>query len=248
MPLLFFLIALLYTMAGFGGGSSYLAVLSLTGRPLDEIATLALLCNLAATSVAVYHFGKNRLIHWPHASPLLISSVPAAFIGGSIRIDAAWHLLLLATALTVAGIHLFAGAGQETHRPSQHLSARTRWAGGFIIGAGLGLLSGVVGIGGGIFLAPLLYILRWTDARHIAGLACFFICCNSIAGIGGRWLRLGDVMWTPDAVWLLIAVLGGAFIGSRLSTQKLLPPALRLVTALLVTAVAIRLWLRWFTY
>ncbi|MEM6885577.1 MAG: sulfite exporter TauE/SafE family protein, partial [Verrucomicrobiota bacterium] len=213
--------------------------------PLDEIATLALICNLTATAVGVYHFGKWHLIHWPQAAPFLISSIPAAFIGGSIQINHTLHHFLLAASLSAAAIHLFIGIKQETERPSRDWSPQFRWFGGTMIGTGLGLLSGIVGIGGGIFLAPLLYALRWSSARHIAGLACFFICCNSIAGLGGRWLRLGEVMWTPDTFWLLLAVLGGAFIGSRLSAHSLLPSKLRLVTALLVTVVAARLWLKW---
>ena len=234
-------------MAGFGGGSSYLAVLSLTSRPLDEIATLALVCNLAATTVGVYHFGRNHLIDWHQATPFLISSIPAAFIGGNIRIDHTFHLFLLAASLSTAGIHLFSGIRQEAQRSSRELSEQNRWIGGLMIGATLGMLSGIVGIGGGIFLAPLLYALRWTSAHHIAGLACLFICCNSIAGLGGRWLRLGEVMWTPDTLWLLLSVLAGAFIGSRLSARNIIPAGLRLVTAMLITAVAVRLWIRWFT-
>lgn len=244
MPLLFLLLALFYSMAGFGGGSSYLAVLSLTGRPLDEVATLALICNLAATTVGVYHFGRHHLIHWAQAIPFLISSIPAAFIGGSMQLDGQLHLFLLAGSLTVAGVHLFRGVQQESQRPVRELSPLQRWSGGLGMGTGLGLLSGMVGIGGGIFLAPLLYALRWTSARHIAGLACFFIFCNSIAGLGGRWMRLGEMVWSTEALWLLFAVFCGAFIGSSLSTRKLLPSGLRFVTSVLVTLVAIRLWVK----
>jgi len=245
MPALFFLIALLYSMAGFGGGSSYLALLSLTDRPLDEIATLALICNLAATLVGCYHFAKDRLIHWSQAAPFLVGSIPAAFIGGSIRIPPGLHLLLLALSLSVAGVYLLAGVQQEAHRPTCDWSQRTRWPAGLMIGAGLGVLAGLIGMGGGIFLAPLLYALRWTTARHIAGLACCFICCNSIAGLAGRSVRMGYLLCSSEAFWLLISVLAGAFIGSRLASRKLVPSKLRFITAVLVTIVAVRLWLRW---
>jgi len=246
MPLLFFLIALFYSMAGFGGGSSYLAVLALSGKPLDEVATLALMCNLGATAFGVINFGRSGYISLRQAMPFLAGSIPAAFLGGSLRIDGNMHLLLLAGSLSLAAVHLFTGVHQENDRSDREWSSQARGIGSVLIGAGLGLLSGIVGIGGGIFLAPLLYILGWAGAKHIAGLACFFILCNSIAGLSGRWLRLGHVMWEPEVLWLLLAVLCGACLGSLLASKKLMPAGLRLVTAVLVSVVAIRLWVRWF--
>lgn len=246
MPFLFFFVALLYSAAGFGGGSSYLALLSLTGRPLDEIASLALVCNLAAAALGTWNFSRADQMPWSTASPFLVGSIPAAFIGGAIALDGSVHLFLLAGSLTVAGIHLFLGARKEARRTVRVLTRATSWLGGLTIGAALGLLSGMVGIGGGIFLAPVLYALRWAGARQIAAICALFILGNSLSGLGGRWMRLGNVLWTGQALWLLLAVFCGAYIGSRLASRALLPVGLRLVTGLLVTVVAVRLWVQWF--
>lgn len=247
MPFLFFGIALLYTMAGFGGGSSYLAILSLTDRPLDEISTLALICNLGATFLGTYHFIRVKKVLWNQALPFLAGSIPAAFVGGALSISPSIHLILLAFSLSLASIYLFRGVQDESDRSIKAPPHHTLWFAGAIVGVVIGLLSGIVGIGGGIFLAPLLYALRWANARHIAGISAFFIFCNSLSGLFGRWTRMGDLIWNHQSFTLLIAVLLGAFIGSRLASVRLAPSTLRLLTGLLIAIVALRLWMRWFS-
>jgi len=245
MPILFFVVALFYSAAGFGGGSSYLAILALTGRPLDQVATLALVCNLTATGLGTYHFARAGQLPLMKGVPFLMGSIPAAYVGGVISLSGSTHLFLLAASLTVAGFDLFRGVRGELTRESLVLSARMQWVGGVAIGAALGLLSGMVGIGGGIFLAPILYAIGWASARHIAGICAFFILMNSMAGLAGRWTRMGNVLWTDQAFWLLLMVFAGAFMGSRISSIKLSPVVIRLITAVLVVAVSARLWLRW---
>jgi len=246
MPILFFVVALFYSAVGFGGGSSYLAILALTGKPLDQVATLALICNLTATSLGTYHFAKAGQLPLGKAWPFLVGSIPAAFIGGLITLAGSTHLFLLAASLTVAGFDIFRGVRNEPTRKPLSFSRRVQWMGGIGIGAFLGLLSVMVGIGGGIFLAPILYAIGWASARQIAGICAFFILLNSLSGLAGRWTRLGNVLWTDQTLLLLMMVFAGAFLGSRLSSIKLSPILFRSITGVLVLIVSIRLWVRWF--
>lgn len=240
LPLLFFLTALTYALVGFGGGSTYLALLVLFGLPYTTLPKIALLCNLIVVSGGCYHFARAGHLPWRRVLPWLLLSIPMAYVGGRIPISQERFLLLLGLSLAVAGLRLFFIGREQAPRVR---AATTEWALGLPIGAGLGLLSGLVGLGGGIFLAPLLYFLRWGSARHIAAAASLFIWVNSLAGFCGQVAKSG---LSIDGHWLLplgVCVLLGGQVGSRLGSRRLPALGLQRITALFILGVAGRiLW------
>ncbi|MEO1045984.1 MAG: sulfite exporter TauE/SafE family protein [Pseudomonadota bacterium] len=251
MPLLlapaFFLIALLYAAVGFGGGSSYTALLALAGTDYRILPVLSLICNIAVTSGGCWRFARAGHIPWRRAWPLVGIALPCAWVGGLLSVSQPQFTALLGLSLLVAGgIMLFyqpplavAEAAPEHKAPPIMLLPMA----GF-----LGLLAGIVGIGGGIFLAPLLYLARWGDSRAIAGTASLFIVGNSFTGLSGQFARLADDGTAIAALigyWpLLPAVLVGGGIGSWLGAKKLPLIWMQRGTAVLILMVAIRLiWL-----
>lgn len=240
LPLLFFLTALSYAMVGFGGGSTYLALLVLFGLPYTTLPKIALLCNLIVVSGGCYHFARAGHLPWRRVLPWILLSIPMAYVGGRIPISQERFLLLLGLSLAVAGLRLFFIGQEQT--PSARAPA-AEWAIGIPAGAGLGLLSGLVGLGGGIFLAPIFYFLRWGSARHIAAAASLFIWVNSLAGLCGQVAKSG---LSVDGHWLLplgVCVFLGGQVGSRLGSRRLPALGLQRITAVFVLWVAGRiLW------
>ena len=248
LAILFALTALIYASVGFGGGSSYTALLVLSSTDYQILPLISLACNLVVASGGVWRFAQAGEIPWGRALPLCALSVPLAWVGGTLKVPEALFIGLLGASLFAAGLLLLL-SGQKTAQ--SEAAENPRRAGGreIAIGGGLGLLSGVVGIGGGIFLAPILHLTRWAGARAVAGTAALFILLNSIAGMLGQVTKLGGEARLGDAAayWpLLLAVLVGGQIGSRLGVAILPEIWLRRLTALLVLAVAVRLLLRFF--
>ncbi len=245
LALLFFTIALFYASAGFGGGSSYLAVLALFPTlAFTEMRLLALLCNITVVSGSVYLFYKQNLLKIQRILPLILLSVPFAYLGGTLRIRQDFFFLLLGLTLFAAAVAmLFLGkdATQKvtlSHPVSEYKSAK--FSSG-IIGSGIGFLSGLVGIGGGIFLSPLLYLLRWGRAKQIAACTAVFILVNSAAGLIGQIATHGFTLDPQVAAILMSSVFLGGQIGARLTVFKLSPVLVKRITAILILAVSIRL-------
>lgn len=241
MPILFFLVALLYASIGFGGGSSYIALMAIMDWPHATIPVIALLCNIVVVSGGAWHFGRAGHVSWRAIFPFLLASVPMAYCGGRMPIERPAFLLLLGSTLCLAG------AGLIGPRPPEHEDqpcTLPAWPWVLLTGGSLGFLSGLVGIGGGIFLAPLLLFFRWMPPRQTAGACAVFILVNSLAGLLGQ---LGK----PEAasrLWnhwpLFAAVLLGGQIGSRIGSVGLSQAALRRLTGLLVLAVGLRVLIR----
>lgn len=250
---LFFMVAAVYSSAGFGGGSSYLALLVLAGLPLTQIAPLGLMCNLAVTAIGVFTFWRSGDLSLRRALPFVITSIPAALLGGRIPIGKTLFLFLLGVSLFAASLRLFMRPPVlETHTaayPHAELTRRQWWSP--FVGGVLGLLSGLTGIGGGIFLSPVLYLTRWGSARAIAATASFFIFVNSIAGLIGQILKSGrSPEWAgqyPVLLTLALAVMAGGFVGSRLATRHFNADILRRVTAALILFVSLNVLWRWGT-
>ena len=234
---LFALVALIYASVGFGGGSTYTALLGLWGVEYQLIPVISLLCNIIVVSGSSIRFVRAGLVNWSQVVPLLIVSAPLAFIGGLIPLKQWLFLMILGSALLLSAIALILQpekmAARKISRPML-----------LSISGVIGLLAGLSGIGGGIFLAPVLHLMRWADARRIAAVASLYILINSIAGLTGQIIKSGyQSLAAPTAEYwpLMLGVLVGGQIGSMLGIKLLTPNLLRMLTAALVGYVAIRL-------
>ncbi|TKD66063.1 sulfite exporter TauE/SafE family protein [Flavobacterium sp. ASW18X] len=236
----FFFIALLYSSVGFGGGSSYLALLTLVVTSFFAIRSIALLCNLTVVTSSCWLYYKKGHFHLKKFLPFIITSIPFAFLGASFRLKEVVFFGILGIALISSAVAL----AYQTLKKQAKFEPKT-YPKSFLyfMGAGIGLLSGLVGIGGGIFLAPVLNQLKWDKPIIIAALASFFIWVNSIAGLVGL-ISAGTlkVIW-PEIMLLLVAVFLGGQLGVRISLGKFTAKAIRLLTALLVLFVGLRVFL-----
>jgi len=242
----FFAIAFLYSSVGFGGGSSYLAILSLYSFEYRLLRTIALVCNLIVVSGGTYLFAKQGHINWKKTLPLVLVSVPLAFIGARIPFKENVFFILLGSTLIIAGIIMLLEdylRKKSIQNGSEGKKAMPIVNGA--IGGGIGLLAGSVGIGGGIFLSPLLHIMHWDKAKTIAGTASFFILINSASGLAGQ-LSQGNLTFDFKMIlYLGLSVLVGGQLGSRLSVFKLSQKKVKILTALLVLFAGGRLLLKY---
>ncbi|MDA8524133.1 sulfite exporter TauE/SafE family protein [Alphaproteobacteria bacterium] len=242
LPVLFFATAALYATVGFGGGSTYTALLVMMDDAIWRIPIIALICNITVVAAGSYLAVTRRAFVWQHAAPFFIASVPLAFMGGLIALRDETYITLLAISLLLAGLRLL------LIRDKDIIASPTQSTGKAIaIGGALGLLSGMVGIGGGIFLAPILYYLRWADSKTIAALCSFFILVNSLAGLTGQLVKNGAGV-IPEiaevALPLMAATFLGGLLGARLLLEYLSPNKIQQITALLIIFVATRLLLQ----
>ena len=242
----FFAIAFLYSSVGFGGGSSYLAILSLYSFEYRLLRTIALVCNLIVVSGGTYLFAKQGHINWKKTLPLVLVSVPLAFIGARIPFKENVFFILLGSTLIIAGIIML--LEDYLRKKSIQDASEGKKAMPIVngaIGGGIGLLAGSVGIGGGIFLSPLLHIMHWDKAKTIAGTASFFILINSTSGLAGQ-LSQGNLTFDFKMIlYLGLSVLVGGQLGSRLSVFKLSQKKVKILTALLVLFAGGRLLLKY---
>jgi uncharacterized protein len=237
---LFALVALIYASVGFGGGSTYTALLTLWGIEYQLVPIISLLCNIIVVTGGTFRFVRAGLVKWPQVVPLLMVSAPLAFVGGLVPLKQWLFLLILGATLLLSAIALVA-------QPEKMAPRKVSKPVLLSISGAVGLLAGLSGIGGGIFMAPVLHLIRWHNARHIAAFASIFILINSIAGLAGQILKAGPQSLVAPAseYWpLLIAVFVGGQLGSLLGMKLLTPRLLRMLTALLVGYAAIRLLLQ----
>lgn len=227
----FFFVAFVYSSVGFGGGSSYLAILALYSLPFQEIRLIALLCNIVVVSGSILVYHRNRQINWKKIVPLVLASVPLAYLGSSFKISQDQFFILLGITLLAAAILLWIKTGPGSESMS---IAASNPAKDVVIGGSIGLLSGMVGIGGGIFLSPLLNLSKWDSSKKIAATASVFILVNSIAGIAGQLQHLPPAFSWARAGYLSLAVLAGGQLGSRTGALRFNQLVIRRVTALLV--------------
>jgi uncharacterized membrane protein YfcA len=242
MPLLaaaFALTALLYASVGFGGGSTYSALLALSGFDYQLLPVLSLACNIVVVGGSTVRFARAGLTPWRGAALLTAIAAPAAFLGGLTPIKEAAFLTLLGVSLVLTGLTLLV---PQTPTPEGTPTRVARWMP--LAAAPIGYLAGLVGIGGGIFLAPLLHLTRWNSARAVAATAALFILINSLFGLGGQLIkngpeRMGEAI--SLGLPLVIAVAVGGQIGSLLAVRFLPQAAIRWLTAALTIWVGGRL-------
>jgi uncharacterized membrane protein YfcA len=236
--LLFFSVAVLYSSVGFGGGSSYLAILALTGLAFSQIRAISLFCNIVVVTGNVFIYIHHKKYNWKKVIPLVFFSTPFAFLGGYLRINQTFFFILLGVTLLFAAITMWISKHLNSSKQDvTNLSvSKNAGYGGFI-----GFISGMVGIGGGIFLAPLLHLIHWDTPSKIAATASFFILVNSIAGLIGQYTNPDFFIdWNLTSVLLITVFIGGQ-IGSRLSNKLLKPIQLKKATAILIAFVSIRI-------
>lgn len=243
--ILFFIVALAYSAAGFGGGSSYLAILSLPLWVVDFqlMKSTALLCNVAVVVGGVYHFYRSGHLPMKKAWQLSLVSVPLAFIGSYLPMKQATFFLLLGIALTLAALLMCYRLFFEKDEPVIPANKGNGVVYG-VIGGAIGLLSGMTGIGGGIYLSPVLRLGKYDTAKNIAGLSSFFILVNSIAGLAGQAAKHAIVFDVKFAGPLLLAVIAGGQLGSRVSAKVLKPKWVAGATAVLILYAGIQMLLK----
>ena len=215
---LFFLTALVYSLVGFGGGSTYLALLALFSFPYESMPKVALLCNLVVVSGGCWFFIRAGHLPFRKILPFLLTSIPMAYLGGRIPISKTVFFWLLGVSLLAAAFRLF--IVDRDFESSHVLSTKKVWGIGLPVGALLGLISGLVGIGGGIFLSPLLLVMGWTNAKESAAAASLFILINSLSGLTGQFTKGGLPVESTIVFSLMFAVFLGGQIGSRLGAGK----------------------------
>ncbi len=242
LSILFFVTALIYSSVGFGGGSTYLAILLIWGVPYTIFPVIALVCNIIVVSGNSINFLRSKNINFNLLFPYLIGSIPFAFIGGSITIEKSLFEILLFCVLFVAGIFLLIQSksfSEEKIKINQIPKLIS-----ISIGSIIGFISGIVGIGGGIFLSPLLFLMKAGYPRHITSSASLFILINSIFGIAGQ-LTKDQILDQVIIYWpLFLSVLVGGQIGSVLNIKFLPNKILALLTSFLVIFVAIRIGIK----
>jgi uncharacterized membrane protein YfcA len=235
---MFFVVALLYSTVGHAGASGYLAVMGLAGLAPEVMRPTALLLNIAVAAFTTWRFREARYFDARALAPFVAGSVPCAFIGGALKLPSVAYqatvgLVLLASAAVLVW-RAYSPRFQGGERP-----VRIPVAPALAIGAAIGLLSGLTGTGGGIFLSPVILLLAWAGPKATAGISAPFIMVNSIAGLTGSSFAAHDL---PEAMFFFVGcALAGAFVGTWLGTRKLKPRALIVTLAVVMTIAGAKL-------
>ena len=242
LSILFFIAATIYSSVGFGGGSTYLALLLIWGIPYGVFPLVALSCNIIVVSGNCFNYIRAGNLNLKLLTPYLIGSIPFALIGGSLPVDKKIFELILFLTLTIAGLSLLLNF--RSYDDKSKIYKKIPYSLSIIIGGILGLISGIVGIGGGIFLSPILFLLKVAKPNHIVATTSLFILLNSVFGIIGQLTKNLSFNHVHDYFYLLIAVLIGGQIGNYLNLKIFSTKLLALVTSCLVLFVAIRMGIR----
>ena len=244
LPILFFITAILYSSVGFGGGSTYLALLLIWDIPYYIFPLIALLCNIIVVSGNSFNYIRAGNYNFRLLLPFLIGSIPFAFFGGSLKIDKEIFEILLFFVLSIAGILLL--INNKSYQNDDLIIIKINYLYSLIIGSILGLVSGLIGIGGGIFLSPILFLLKAEKPKIIATTASLFILINSMSGVLGQ-LTKENTLDELTYYWpFFLSVLIGGFVGNYLNLKILSNRALTIMTSLLVIFVSARIGIRIF--
>lgn len=228
-----FLVAVLYSSVGHGGASGYLAVMAFLAVAPEVTRPTALVLNLFVASIGTVQFWRAGYFSWRLFWPFAVASIPMAFVGGMIHLPTDVYKIVLGVVLCIAAIRLAIKLKNDDEVSDPPLIAC------LLIGAVIGLLSGMVGVGGGIFLTPILLLMRWAETRVAAGVSVLFILVNSIAGLAGNYKQVSVL--PPDvSIWIAAAVIGGV-VGSTLGSKKFDSITLRRVLAVVLLFAGVKL-------
>ena len=239
LAILFLSTAVLYSSVGFGGGSTYLALLLIWGVPYFIFPVIALSCNIIVVSGNCFNYIKAGNLNLKLLVPYLIGSIPLAFIGGSLPIEKRLFEILLFLVLATAGALLLLNFKSYDDKEENYRKISIPVS--ILIGGALGFIAGIVGIGGGIFLSPILFLIRAGRPKHIVTTASLFILINSVSGIIGQLTKNAVLIEIPNNWYLLAAVLIGGQLGNFLNLKIFPTRILALVTAILVIFVSVRM-------
>ena len=227
------LMAVLYSSVGHGGASGYLAAMALWGLLPEEMRPAALLMNIVVTSWLLYRFQPYKLMPYKLFWPLVIASTPLAFVGGLIKIDAEAYRLLVGVMLLLAAVRML-----MINKAAESIQQPTMIA-VLLVGAILGFSAGLTGIGGGVFLSPILLIFGWCSIRQSTAVAAGFILLNSIGGLAGY--IVSDQSWPIGAGWLVIAALAGCLFGGELAAYRASSLTLQKLLAAVLAIAAVKM-------
>jgi hypothetical protein len=239
LSILFFVTALIYSSVGFGGASTYLALLLLWGVPYHIFPIIALACNIIVVSGNSFNYSRAGNLNLKLLFPYLLGSIPFAFFGASIQIEKELFEIILFFVLGISGVLLLVNFKSYDDNSTSYKKLPIYTS--VLIGLVLGFISGIVGIGGGIFLSPILYLFKAAKPKHITTAVSLFILINSIFGLIGQLSKNQNLFELKDFLYLLLAVLIGGQIGNFVNLKLLSSKILALITSLLVIFVAVRM-------
>lgn len=236
VPLIFFA-ALLYSSVGHGGASGYLAVMALLSVAPESMRPAALTLNVLVSSIALYKFYRVKAFSWTLLLPIIAGSIPLAFVGGLIALPTYIYKPIIGIVLIIAAWQIFTKANYVPRNVKKSPAKRSLMG----MGAGLGLLSGLTGVGGGIFLSPILILMNWAETKMISGIAAAFILVNSISGLAGVLTK--DYVLPEGLVFWALAAVAGGLIGAEFGSRRLANPAIRQLLALVLVIAGIKMFL-----
>ena len=237
LAILIFAAAVLYSAAGQAGASGYLAAMAFVGLAADVMKPAALVLNIVVATIATAQFYKAGCFSWRTLWPFVVGSIPLSFVGGAMHLPSSIYKPVVGVVLLLAAFRLVVTASRKVTAPAAHASLPAA----VVAGAAIGLLSGLTGTGGGIFLSPLLLFMGWAETRETAGVSAAFVLVNSIAGLAGN---LASVQHLPPEIsyWAVAAAMGG-LIGTEFGSRHLAPDAIRYMLAVLLIVAGCKMML-----
>jgi uncharacterized membrane protein YfcA len=232
LAILVFLAAILYSSVGHGGASAYLAAMALFSVAPETMRPASLTLNIFVASIGAVQFYRAGCFSWSIFWPFALASIPAAYIGGSFTLPGKAYKISVGIVLLVAAVRFFWKPVADTAKPIPVAMA-------FACGAGIGLISGLTGTGGGVFLSPLLLVMGWAETKQSSGVSAAFILVNSIAGMIG--LMTKPVTFPPMLPYWVVAAVVGGLIGSGLGSKRLANPVLRRLLAVVLVIASMKL-------
>jgi len=226
-----------YAAVGHGGASAYIAAMALAGIAPQEMRPIALVLNVLVSSIATFRFYRAGYFHWRLFWPFAVVSIPLAYVGGAITLPGHAYKVLVGVVLLYAAWQLWrSGRAGDEMRPLRE--PPLPWA--MAIGAAMGLLAGLTGVGGGIFLSPLLLMLGWAGTKQTSAVAAPFILVNSMAGLAAVFVAKTASL--PEYIWVLgVAVVAGGWLGAEYGSRRFANPVVRRVLAVVLALAGVKM-------